>query len=56
MRQEENPGVLVQETQGKTGSVGTGRMGFTDGSCVDGMLGVELYCHGAKSKGCGEDN
>lgn len=38
----------------ETGSVGTGRMEFTDGSCVDGILGAELYCHGAKSKGRGD--
>lgn len=49
MRQKENPGALVQESRGKTGSVGTGRMEFTGGSCVEGILGVELYCHGAKS-------
>lgn len=51
MRQEEDQGLWYRKAKGRRGSVGVDRMKFTDGSCVDGMLGVELYCRGAKSKG-----
>lgn len=56
VRQEENQGLWYRKAKGRRGSVGVGRVKFTDGSCVDGMSGVELYCHGAKSKGHGDNS
>lgn len=53
VKSDPNQGLWYRKAEARGGSVVVGKGRCTERSCADGLVGVELYCHGAKSKEMG---
>lgn len=42
----QNQGLSYWKAEARGGPVAIDEVRFTDRSCIDGLVGVELYCHG----------